>query len=88
MTTPVDLSALQVIALRYRDTRLAPDDERGIDAYAASGVYHTAGAPVQIAEPRLREEVETGDRIVDLGLLNADIADKWWPRRASAATRS
>ncbi|MFN2202061.1 MAG: arginase family protein, partial [Caldilineaceae bacterium] len=70
------LPALQVIALRYVDTRLAPDDERGIDAFAASGVYKSAGVPVNIVEPRLPEGDETGDRIVDLGLLNGQIANQ------------
>lgn len=76
MNSSADLSGLQVIALRYRDTVLAPEDERGIDAYAASGVYETAGVPVQSAEPRLSERRATGDRIVDLGLLNAEIAEQ------------
>lgn len=76
MSDPAALSGLQVIALRYRDTRLAPDDERGIDAYAASGVYGVAGVPAKTSEPRLRAEVETGDRIVDLGLLNGEIAEQ------------
>jgi arginase len=76
MTSHTDLTGLHVVALRYRDTYLASDDERGIDAYAASGVYERAGVPVKIGEPRLRDDVETGDRIVDLGLLNAEIAEQ------------
>lgn len=76
MTTPIELSGMQVVALRYRDTHLAPDDERAIDAYAASGVYNAANVPVQISEPRLLDSVSTGDRIVDLGLLNAEIAQQ------------
>ena len=75
MSTSTVLTGLQVIAVRYRDTQLAEDDERGIDAYAASGVYDSAGVGVDVSEPRMREGVETGDRIVDLGLLNGEIAD-------------
>ena len=59
MTSHTDLTGLHVVALRYRDTYLASDDERGIDAYAASGVYERAGVPVKIGEPRLRDDVET-----------------------------
>jgi arginase len=76
VTQNIDLPALQVIALRYVDTRLSPGDERGIDAFAASCVYDAAGVSVSIVEPRLSTGEETGDRIVDLGLLNAQIADQ------------
>jgi len=69
------LPALQVIAVRYVSDRLATDDERALDAYAAAGIYDAAGAPVAITEPRLPEERRTQNHAVNLGLLNGAIAD-------------
>ncbi len=75
MTAFIELPGMSVLAIRYIDTGLAPDDERGIDAYAESGVYETAGVPFTISEPRFDDSVRTGDRIVDIGLYNSEIAD-------------
>lgn len=69
------ISALQVIAVRYRSSQLAQGDERSIDAFAASGVYHQAGVTVDIVEPRFPEAQRTPDAAENLGLLGGVIAD-------------
>jgi len=68
------LSGLQVVGVRYRRSVLAQGDERSLDAYAASGVYRRAGAPVDIVEPRFpggRSE----DEPENVGRLCGAIAD-------------
>ncbi|MBN1936866.1 MAG: arginase family protein, partial [Anaerolineae bacterium] len=70
------LSRLQVIAVRYRTTTLAEDDERALDAYAASGVYGAAGVPFDMVEPRMDESRRTADEAYNLGVLNGAIADE------------
>jgi arginase len=69
------LSALQIIGIRYRSSKLAQDDERALDAYAASGVYHTAGVPVEIIEPRFPEDQRCATETDNLGLLGGVIAN-------------
>jgi len=69
------LTGLQVVGVRYRTTEPAEDDERGLDAYAASGVYESAGVTVDIAEPRLPATAPMEDRVLSVGLLNGEIAD-------------
>lgn len=73
--TKQPLSALQVVAVRYRYTELATDDERCLDAYAASGVYGAAGVPFDVVEPRLPERLRTGDEPRDVGMLGGEIAN-------------
>jgi arginase len=68
------LSALHVIGVRYRGSRLAAGDERALDAYAASDVYRQAQAPIDISEPRLPDNLRGDDEIDNLGLLGAAIA--------------
>lgn len=70
------LSALHVVGVRYRGSRLATDDERCLDSYRASGVYETVGAQVTIAEPRMPEELRRPDEPENLGLLGGAIADE------------
>ena len=76
-------SALQVIAVRYRTVTPAEEDERGLDAYAASGVYHCTTLRADIAEPRLDDAQRSGDIPTDLGTLNGLIADEVAAARAA-----
>jgi len=69
------LSALQVVAVRYRNTELAMDDERCLDAYTAAGVYSAAGVPFDVTEPRFPEDDRTGDEPRDVGVLGGEIAN-------------
>ena len=69
------LTGLHVVGVRYRTTAPAGDDERGLDAYAASGVYASADVPFQVVEPRLPANAPLNDPVRSLGLLNGAIAD-------------
>jgi arginase len=62
------LTALQVIGVRYRGSKPAEGDERALDAYAASGVYSTAGVPVTISEPQMPEAQRSDDEPSNLGM--------------------
>jgi len=72
-TTP--LSALQVIAVRYIGSRPAVDDERALDAYAASGVYGAADVPFAVVEPAWPADERGPDDAADVGRLCGAIAD-------------
>ena len=72
MTTSTNLTGLQVIAVRYRDTQLADYDERGIDAYTASGVHDG----VQVWQPGTESSIWA----CSMGRLQT-----WWLRGADAA---
>jgi arginase len=69
------LTALQVIGVRYRGSKPAEGDERALDAYAASGVYSTAGVPVTISEPQMPEAQRSDDEPSNLGWICRTIAD-------------
>jgi arginase family enzyme/predicted acetyltransferase len=69
------LSALQVIAVRYIGSRPAVDDERALDAYAASGVYGSAGVPFAVVEPAFPEEQREEDDAANVGRLCGAIAE-------------
>jgi len=69
------LSALQVIGVRYRGSRLAHDDERALDAYAAAGVYRQAQVPVDVVEPAFPKDRREEEEANNLGLLGGAIAD-------------
>jgi len=71
--TGVSLRHLHVIGVRYRRTHLAPDDERGLDAYETSGVYGSAGVPFDVVEPRFTRQTDEHS-VADLGSLNGLIA--------------
>ncbi len=73
--SPQNLSALQVVGIRYRGSRLAQDDERALDAYAVSGVYNTADVPVEIIEPCFPEEQRYPEEPDNLGVLGGAIAN-------------
>jgi arginase len=68
------LTALQVVGVRYRYTRLTAGDERALDSYLASGVYASAGVPFEVAEPAMPDHLRTDDEPTNLGHLNARIA--------------
>ncbi len=68
------LAHLHVVAIRYRNDRPAPNDERGLNAYAAAGVYADAGVPFQVVEPRLPESERTSETTANLGLLGGQVA--------------
>lgn len=70
------LTALQVIAVRYRRTQLAPNDERSLDTYTASKVYQAAKVPVNVFEPRFPENERDPDEPTNLGRLGGIIAGK------------
>ena len=78
------LSALQVIAVRYRGVTFADGDERALDAYAKSGVYQTAQTPVDIFEPRFPGTPQSSGQprarsdlyAADFGRFNHLIADQ------------
>ena len=69
------LSGLMVIGVRYRGSRPAQDDERALDAYAASGVYQRAQAPVDVIEPTFPEGRREEEEADNIGLLGGAIAD-------------
>ena len=69
------LSGLTVIGVRYRGSRPAQGDERALDAYAASGVYQRAQAPVDVIEPTFPEGRREEEEADNIGLLGGAIAD-------------
>ncbi|ABU58922.1 arginase family protein [Roseiflexus castenholzii] len=69
------LTALQVIGVRYRGSTPAENDERALDAYAASGVYHAASVPTTISEPRMPATQRRIDEPSNLGWICRAIAD-------------
>jgi len=80
------LERMQIVGIRYRGARPAETDERGLDAYEASGVYASADVPFEIVEPRMPETERTGDEPRDLGTVNGRIADAVADGRRSGAT--
>jgi arginase len=68
------LSALQVIGVRYRSSRLAQRDERSLDAYAAADVYAAAQVPFTVLEPRFPEDLRQAEEPDNLGVLGGEIA--------------
>lgn len=69
------LSALQVVGVRYRGSKPAPGDERGLDSYQSSGVYATAGVPFSVVEPPMDETRRVEFEPDNLGVINAAIAE-------------
>jgi len=65
---------LKVIGIRYRGSKPAVNDERALDAYAASGVYQSAQVPFEIIEPEFPEEYREAEETDNLGLMNGAIA--------------
>ena len=50
------ITHLQVLGVRYSDSRFAENDERCVDAYAQSDVYASANVPFTVVEPQMPEE--------------------------------
>jgi len=72
--SPKPMTRLQVIGVRYRRSTPASGDERALDAYLASNVYHAARVPVDIFEPNLAPDAQSHDEIENLGSLGGIIA--------------
>jgi arginase len=68
------LSGLRVIGVRYRGSKPAQDDERGLDAFQASGVYTAAGVPFDVVEPQMDEARRVEFEPDNLGVINGAIA--------------
>jgi arginase len=79
---PKALSELQVIGVRYRGSRPAQNDERALNAYAASKVYEAGNVPYDIIEPTWPEDMRSEIETDNLGLFGGSIAE------AVAAARS
>ena len=69
------LTRLQVIGVRYRQSKPAPGDERALDAYAAAGVYQQAQVPFEVVEPAMPEGQRREEESDNLGLLGGAIAE-------------
>jgi arginase len=66
---------LQVIGLRYGNDRPHSPAETPLDAYAASGVYPAAEAPVTITEPVFPEPQRTAETTDNIGYFCGEIAN-------------
>ena len=70
------MPALKVIGIRYRGSKPAVNDERALDAYAASGIYKAAQVSFEIIEPEFPEEKRRVEETDNLGIMNGAIASK------------
>ena len=68
------LTHLQIIPVRYRNSRFAEGDDRSLEAYAAADVYSAAGIPTTITEPRFNEAQRSETETVNLGIMGGEIA--------------
>ncbi len=68
------LTGLTVVGVRYRGSRLAQQDERGLDAYLTSDVYQTVQVPVTVVEPRMDEAARLPIEPANLGMVGGEIA--------------
>jgi arginase len=69
------LSSLGVVAVGYRGSTPAVNDERSIERYAAADVYAAAGVPFTVAEPQMPEAERVAEPTDNLGTLGGRIAD-------------
>ncbi len=69
------LNALQVVAIRYHGGRFAEGDALSLDSYEQAGVYSASNVPFEVAEPRLPEDLRSGDEPANLGILGGQIAE-------------
>lgn len=74
MKTHQPLTALHVVGVRYRSSRLAERDERSLDAYTKANVYDAANVPVNVVEPRFPELRRSEHEPDNLGVLGGEIA--------------
>ena len=70
------MPALKVIGIRYRGSKPAVNDERALDAYAASGIYKAAQVSFEIIEPKFPEEKRRVEETDNLGIMNGAIASE------------
>ena len=70
------MPALKVIGIRYRGSKPAVNDERALDAYAASGIYKAAQVSFEIIEPEFPEEKRRVEETDNLGIMNGAIASE------------
>jgi arginase len=69
------IPALHIVAVRYRGSTYAEDDERCLDAFSRSGVYQTLDVPYEVVEPRFPEMLRSNNPALNLGYLGGAIAD-------------
>jgi arginase len=69
------LTALNVVGIRYRGSRMAERDLRSLDAYTAANVYSAAKVPATVVEPRFPELRRSADEPENLGMLGGEIAE-------------
>ena len=67
---------LKVVGIRYRGSKPAVNDERALDAYAASGIYKAAQVSFEIIEPEFPEEKRRVEETDNLGIMNGAIASE------------
>ncbi|MBL7201648.1 MAG: arginase family protein [Anaerolineae bacterium] len=80
------LSGLQVVAVRYLNSRYVGRDQLALESYAASGVYEEARVPVEVFEPSMPQGLPSGDEVAAIGALGGEIAGVVAPaRRAGKA---
>ncbi len=70
------MPALKVVGIRYRGSKPAVNDERALDAYAASGIYKAAQVSFEIIEPEFPEEKRRVEETDNLGIMNGAIASE------------
>lgn len=70
------IAALHVIGLRYGDDKPTAQAACPLTAYAAAGVYQSAGAPVQISEPVFPEARRGPNKAENIGHFNGAIAEQ------------
>ncbi len=75
MKTNQPLTALNVVGVRYRGSRIAERDLRSLDAYITADVYSSANVPVTVVEPRFPELRRAKDDPENLGILGGEIAE-------------
>ncbi len=69
------LEQLQVVGIRYRSTKPAPNDERSLDAYTKANVYARAQVPFTVVEPHMIEEQRVEEEPANLGVYGGQVAD-------------
>ncbi|MEM7534678.1 MAG: arginase family protein [Chloroflexota bacterium] len=74
------ITHLQVLGVRYSDSRFAENDERCVDAYAQSNVYASANVPFTVVEPEMPEDqripgTTPAANTDNIGLLGGEIAN-------------
>lgn len=79
------LETLQVIGVRYRNSTLAENDERSLDAYINKGVYADAGVPFEVIEPQMPPVPQSNVETENIGVLGGEIANAVADARSKGA---